>query len=154
MSATRCLPILLVGVLGLTACPPPEEQPAEEPFPAPEVQPEQEIQQDISIVNESMDTVTVTATVNGRQQQLGMVAPRDSASFSVTSTRGAQIQLDARDPTGQVVQTEMIEAIEMERAWRISPEAQQQTQPGMPQQPMQPETQQQTPEQQQQQPGM
>jgi len=130
MSASRCLPILLIGVLGLTACPPPEEQPSEEPFPAPEVQPEQEIQQDLSIVNESMDTVMVVATVDGRQEQLGMVAPQDSANFSVTSQRGAQIQLEARDPTGQVVQTEMIEAVEMERAWRISPDAQQ-TQPGM-----------------------
>ena len=153
MSASRCLPILLIGVLGLTACPPPEEQPAEEPFPAPEVQPEQEIQQDISVVNESMDTLAVVATINGQPQQLGMVAPQDSASFSVTSRRGGQIQLEARDPTGQIVQTEMIEAVEMERAWRITPEAQQDQPgltPGAP--PTQPETQQQPPEQQQ--PGM
>lgn len=158
MSAERCLPILLIGVLALTACPPPEEQPAEEPFPAPEMQTEREIQQDISVLNETPDTLTVVATIDGREEELGTVPPQDSASFSVTAMRGGQIQLEARDPTGQVVQREMIEAVEIERAWRVSPGAQMPGmtpgEPGAPQQqPMEPGMQQQQP-QQGQQPGM
>lgn len=135
MSSQRWMPLVVLAVFGLTACPPPAEQPAEEQFPAPEEVPaEPMVQQEIAIVNESAEPITVRAMIDGRQENLGTVQPQDSASFTVSAQRGSSVSLEAVNPAGEVVASETVEVVEMRRDWRVSPGMQGQ-QPGQPTQP-------------------
>jgi hypothetical protein len=119
MSTTRWIPLLLVAVLPLAAC---ERDEADERFetgeaieglerapgalPPVEVQPPDAAEQPdapgvaarrIEVTNPMPHPMIVTATIDGRSVELGTVGADGTAEFTVRTTAGATVQLEARD---------------------------------------------------------